>query len=247
MNYVYVPRPDARPAELPQFDTELPSLHVLPLEFPDYNAIDAVDSQNVIRWGLRNRLQTKRSGDVRDVLDWDVFTDWRLRPDPGQTTFSDVVSDLQFHPRTWLSLSSLERYDIDRGQFRMAFNSLTLRPNTDWHLRLGYLYLRDDFSGAPTAWGEGNNLLTSMLYLRLNEEWGLRLAHYYNIVERELEEQSYSLYRDFRSWTGALSFRLRENVGGKHEYTVAFTFSLKALPRYGVGDDTIMAPGRIGY
>jgi LPS-assembly protein len=225
----------------------LPSLHVLPLEYPDYNAIDAVDSQNVIRWGLRNRLQTKRNGEVRDVLDWEVFTDWRLDPQAGQTTFGDVVSDLQFHPRTWFSLRSLERYDLDRGQVRLAFNSLTLQPNTAWHLRLGYLYLRDDFSGTPTAWGEGNNLLTSMLYLRLNEEWGLRLAHYYDVRDNDLEEQSYSLYRDFRSWTGALSFRVREDVGGDQEYTVAFTFSLKALPRYRLGRDTIMAEDWLGY
>ena len=246
-NYVYVPRPSARPGELPQFDHDLPNLNLLPIDFPDYNAIDAVDSQNVIRWGLRNRLQTKRAGEVVDLLDWDVFTDWRLNPEPGQKTFSDISSDLKFHPRSWLALESRTRYDLDHGQVRMAFNSLTLQPDTTWNLKLGYFYLRDDFSAEPTAWGAGNNLFTSTLYLRVNENWGLRVSHYYDLIEHQLEQQTYTVYRDFRSWTGALSFRVRENVNDKEEFTIAFTFSLKALPRFSLGEDTIQSDHSLGY
>lgn len=246
-NYVYVPRPSARPGELPQFDHDVPNLNLLPIDFPDYNAIDSVDSQNVIRWGLRNRFQTKRDGQVTDLLDWDVFTDWRLQPEPGQTTFSDISSDLKFNPRSWLSLESLARYDLDAGQVRMAFNSITLQPNTTWNLKLGYFYLRDDFSAEPTAWGQGNNLFTSTLYLRVNENWGLRASHYYDLRDHKLEQQTYTVYRDFRSWTGALSFRARENVNDKTEYTVVFTFSLKALPRFTLGEDTIHTDHGFGY
>ncbi|MEY4384966.1 MAG: hypothetical protein RLY20_249 [Verrucomicrobiota bacterium] len=246
-NYVYVPRPDARPNELPQFDTDVPSLNLLPIEYPDYNAIDSVDSQNVIRWGLRNRLQTKRDGEIQDWLDWDVFTDWRLRPEAGQSTFSDIYSDLKFSPRSWLSLESINRFDIDHSRLNLSFQSITLKPDDVWNWRLGYFYLRDDFSSSPTAWGQGHELFTSTIYYRVNENWGLRLAHYYNIRENDLEEQAYSIYRDFRSWTGAISFRLRDNVNGREDYTVAFTFSLKALPRFGLGEDTIRNDRMFGY
>ena len=81
----------------------------------------------------------------------------------------------------------------------------------------------------------------------MNENWGLRASHYYDVREHKLEQQTYSLYRDFRSWTGALSFRARENVNNKEEYTIAFTFSLKALPRFGLGEDTIRADQTFGY
>lgn len=246
-NYVYVPRPSAQPGELPQFDYERPSLNLLPIEYPDYNAIDAIDSQNVIRWGLRNRFQTKRDGQVEDMLDWNVFTDWRLNPEPGQTTFSDIASDLSLRPRSWLILESRARYDIDHSQLRMAFNSLTLQPNTTWNWRLGYFYLRDDFSAEPTAWGEGHDLVTSTVFLRVNENWGLRASHYYDLREHRLQQQIYTLYRDFRSWTGAISFRTRDDVNGRDDYTIAFTFSLKALPRFGVGRDTIRADETFGY
>src|SRR5207248_1011837 len=59
INYVYVPNPSVPQRELPQFDTVLPSTRLLPIEFPDFNAIDAIDSANVLRLSLRNKLQTK--------------------------------------------------------------------------------------------------------------------------------------------------------------------------------------------
>jgi LPS-assembly protein len=40
MNYVYVPSPNVQPTNCRSFDTELPSLRLLPNEFPDYNSID---------------------------------------------------------------------------------------------------------------------------------------------------------------------------------------------------------------
>ena len=63
--------------QLPQFDRDLHSLRLRPIDFPDYNSIDTIDSRNVLRLGVRNRLQTKRLGEVDDVLNWELFTDWR--------------------------------------------------------------------------------------------------------------------------------------------------------------------------
>jgi LPS-assembly protein len=239
VNYVYVPRPSVGPANLPQFSHESPSLRLLPIEYPDYNAIDAVDSQNVIRLGLANKLQTKRDGQLEDLLRWDLYTDWRLRPGTNQTTFADLWSDLIFRPRNWLTLESQTRFDVDHGVCRMAFHNLTLAPNDTWSWSLGHWYLRDDLSGTPTALGLGNNLVTSSLFYRLNENWAFRASHFYEARLGRLQEQFYTAYRDFRSWTGALTFRVRDNGDRRPDYTVAFTFSLKAMPRFNVGADTV--------
>ena len=61
-----------------------------------------------------------------------------------------------------------------------------------------------------------------------------------------MQEQFYTVYHDFRSWTGALSFRMRDNNDGREDFTVAFTFSLKAFPRFGVGQDTVHPYDLIG-
>ena len=248
MNYVYVPRPNRFPGTSQMFDTELPSLRLLPIEFPDYNSIDSVDSQNTMRFGLRNRFQTKRDGEIGDFLYWDVYSDWRMRPRTGQRTFSDVFSDLVIRPRNWLSLESMTRYDIHDGLCRLSFHNLTLQPNETWSWGLGHLYVRDDFSASPTALKGGNSFLTSTLFLRMSENWGFRATHQYEVSEQWLQEQTYSIYRDLRNWTAALTFRIRDTrtTEGK-DYGVAFTFSLKASPRYKVGEDAVRPARLLGY
>lgn len=248
VNYVFVPKPSHLPGELPQFDTELPSLRLLPIHFPDYNAVDSVDSQSTVRLGVRNRFQTKRDGVVEDFLYWDLYSDWRLDPRAGQNTFSDIFSDVVFRPRTWLALESLTRFDIHDGVYRLSFHNLTLQPNDTWSWGIGHLYVRDDFSATPTALQDGNSFLTSTVFLRLNENWGFRAQHQYEVRESWLQQQTYSVYRDLRNWTCALTFRVRDprNSEGK-DYAVAFTFSLKAMPRVNVGEDAVRPSRLLGY
>ena len=51
-----------------------------------------------------------------------------------------------------------------------------------------------------------------------------------------MQEQNYAIYRDLRSWTAALTFAVRNGTAAAlDDFTVAFTFSLKASPRYGRG------------
>jgi len=264
VNYVFVPRPNVLPQQLPQFDSELPSLELLPLEFPEYNAIDQIGASDVLRLGLGNKIQTKRNGAVTDLLKWQVYTDWRLEQSldgatpprfsdgwwnpatrsgsldqTNLTRFSDVYSDLAFKPRSWITLESKTRFDVADGLWRMSFHTLTLEPNNIWSWSLGHFYVHTDDLNSRTGLGEGNALVTSTMYFRLNEDWGFRTQHYYDARTSSLVEQAYSIFRDLRSWTAALTFRVRENPQGPQDVGVTFTFSLKAFPRFGL-DDTRM-------
>ena len=253
MNYVFVPEPSDRPWELPQFDRDLHSLRLRPIDFPDYNSIDTIDSRNVLRLGVRNRLQTKRLGEVDDVLNWELFTDWRLETEAHEARFNDVYSDLELKPRSWLLLGSELRYDPNERLLNEANHTISLLPNDHWSLTLGHRYLRDwspdelkeRYPYDPffenvldEDWRWGNNLLYSRVYYRLNEEWGFRMIHQFEASDGTMEEQSYSLYRDFSSVTSALRFRLRDHRSGKNDFSVSLLFSLKALPSIGLGDDS---------
>jgi lipopolysaccharide assembly outer membrane protein LptD (OstA) len=246
VNYVYVPRPNYQPNQLPQFDSELPSLRLLPIEYPAYNSIDSIDTQNVIRFGLRNKLQTKREGHVEDFLYWEVQTDWRLHPQTNQTTFADLYSDLTLRPCSWITLQSQTRFDISTRQWRMSLHTLTFEPNNTWSWTLGHFYLRDDFRNSQTALGQGNNLITSSIFYRLNENWGLRAMHHFDTRNGRMQEQYYTVYRDMRSWTAALTAGLRDNGTGPKDFTIAFTFSVKAMPKFGVGSDTVRPYSLLG-
>jgi len=242
--YAYVPNPSQSPSQLPQFDSALPSLLLLPVQFPDYNNIDSIDSENVVRFGLRNTLQTKRDGQLDNLIDWNVMLDWRLTPgrDPNnldepfspQQNLSDLYSDFAFKPRSWIVFDSQSRYDINGGTLNLAFDQLTFTPNERWSWGFGYWYLRSGFDGFT----QSDNFITSSFFYRLNDNWGFRMRHEYNAADGQLQEQNYTIYRDMRSWTGALTFRVIDNSTGPTDYTVAFTFSIKAKPRFHVGDDT---------
>lgn len=234
VNYAFVPSPNRLPAKLPQFDGELASLRLLPIEFPDYNAIDAVDSQNVFRFSLRNTVQTKRNDRIDTLLNWALYTDWRVKPRAGQGTFSDAFSDLDFKPRDWLTLTSQNRYDINNGHIRIADHRATISPEDHWSLALGHRYVRNDpqFLGGP-----GNNLITTSFYYRINENYALRTRHFFEARDGRMEEQYYTLYRDFRSWVGALTLRVRELRNGSQDYTIGVTFNLKAFPRFKLDQD----------
>ncbi len=238
INYAYIPEPSTLPSALPRFDGELPSLRQQPIQFPNYNSIDSIDAQNVLRLGLRNKLQTKRgpNNTVQSFVDWNLFADWSINPRPAQT--SDLNSDLDLYPRDWISLRSFIRYNLDEGDFRLANHQVTLLPNDVWNLTFGHLYLRDE-PMYPVSWGEGNNVFYNTLYYRFNENWGVRLSHQFEARDGTLEEQSYTVYRDFRSWTGAFSFRVRDERDDPQDYTLAAILSLKAFPRFGLGDDTL--------
>jgi LPS-assembly protein len=232
-SYAFVPRPSTLPAQLPQFDSMLPSPLLLPIQLPDYNNIDSIDSENVIRFGLRNTLQTKRAGELENLLDWNVILDWRLHPKAGQGTFNDLYSDLAFRPRSWLTLESQTRYDINSSLLNFAYHQITFTPNERWSWSLGHVYSRAGFLDS------GDNLISSTMFLRVNDNWGFRTTHDFNAVDGRLQDQFYTVYRDLRSWTGALTFRVTDNGTGREDYTVGFSFSIKAHPRHRVGGDTV--------
>lgn len=251
VNYEFVPRPSTQPLQLPQFDSQLPGLMLLPVQFPDYNDIDSIRSENVVRFGVRNTLQTMRRGQLDTLLDWNLMLDWNLRPASQtnaifllpQQTFDDLYSDLVFKPRSWIALESQLRYDINDGKLNMSFHQLTLTPNDRWSWGIGHWYLRSGFLGTGEG---GENFITSTIFYRLNDNWGLRATHDFDAQSGRLQGQYYTLYRDFRSWTGALTFRVQDNGVGPTDYTVAFTFSLKAHPRYSLGSDTVEPDHLVG-
>jgi LPS-assembly protein len=243
-NYVFVPDPSTPPAQLSQFDGELPSLLLLPVNFPDYNSIDSIDTMNVMRFGLRNVLQTKRDGELQDLVNWNMMLDWRLDPKPGQSSLNDLYSQFSFRPRTWLTLESQLRYNIDDGNLNMSFHQITLAPNNRWSWGLGHWYLRGGTWGNGT-W-ETSDYLTSTFYYRLDDNWGVRMQHNFDFTTGRLQSQFYTLYRDMRSWTAALTFHVENNVNSSVDYTLAFQISLKASPSSSVGGDAVKSYRLVG-
>lgn len=230
LNYVFVPRPNKTPSDLPGYEYELAASRLLPIMYPDYNSIDQIDTQNALRIGLRNRLQTRRDGQVEDFLDWNIYTDWRLNPLEDQHDFADIFSDLIIRPRSWITLGSQLRMDIDDDVWRVINNSLTFNPETYWSVSLGHFYYLEP--GKTSKADRDSMLYTSFAY-RFNEDWSFGTRHYYDAKRGRFSDHSYTIYRDFRSWTGYLDLRMLDSEGTTREddFQISINFSLKAYPR----------------
>jgi hypothetical protein len=240
IDYAYVPAPNRSPSKLPQFDYQIPTLRLLPLEFPGYNSIDSIDKQNVLRLQLRNILQTHRKDGIEDLINWAVYTDWNLNPGTNHA-FEDIYSDLDIRPRSWLTFSSATRYDVPDSRWREAIERIFIEPTTALSISLGYYYLMNndpEFQSYPGQSVAGHNLFNFTLYYRMNENWGARITEQYEAQNGTLQQQMYSIYRDLRSWTSALSILMFQGPGQPADFTVLLTFSLKADPRYHLNSDS---------
>jgi len=235
-DYVYVPTASSH---VPQFDYQLPGLRLLPIDFPEYNSIDSISRQNVLRLMLRNKLQTKRKDRVEDLLNWVVYTDWNLTRGTNYT-FSDAYSDLEFRPRSWVTFNSSTAYDLANSRWREAIERVYIQPSTALSLSMGYYYLMNNDPEFQTYPGQnlpGHNLVDLSLYYRINENWGAHIAERFEAQNGSMQEQVYSIYRDLRSWTAALTISVSQGPGQATDFTAGVTFSLKAFPRYKMYSD----------
>lgn len=241
-NYIFVPDPSRNLDEIPQFDEILETYRMVPLDYPDYTAVDSIDSENVMRLGLRNRIQTERKrrdenqSRLVNLINWAMYTDWRLDPREDQTRFSDFYSSLGFAPRDWLSLTTENRVSTENGDMRESSNYLTLYPSPDWSFAFGYRFME---KRVIPDWPElySNNLFMGRFTVRLNENYAFRTRLQFEARDGTLEEQEYTLYRDMTSWVGALRFKVSENRNGPTDFSVSLGFQLKVMASPNLGGD----------
>jgi lipopolysaccharide assembly outer membrane protein LptD (OstA) len=242
-DYAYIPTASSH---VPLFDYQLPTLRLLPIDFPDYNSIDSIQSENVLRLMLRNKLQTKRRDGIEDLVNWAVYTDWNLNPGTNHA-FADLYSDLDLRPRSWITFNSTTVYDMPERRWREAIERVFIQPTTALSLSASYYYLMNNdpvFQTFPGQSLAGHNLIAFSLYYRINENWGAHIAERFEAQNGTMQEQIYSIYRDLRSWTAALTFRVNQGPGQPTDFTAGVTLSLKAFPRYKLNADSDR-PGQI--
>jgi len=243
-NYAYVPTPKVLPNELPQFDRRVPSLELEPIDFPDNNSIDTLGYRNVIRLSLFNLVQTKRSGTVQPFVSWQLYTDWNVGElETDQAPFSDVYSRLLIQPRTWFGYGTLLRYNVSESRVAEFDNLVRLTPNDVWSWTVGNRYLVAD----PELGMLDSSLFLSSVGYRMNENWSLRMSQQFEVRTQTMEAQYYTLSRDFRSWVGALTVRIRDNGTNGIDWTIGVGFQLKAANRKGALEPEYGPNRLLGY
>ncbi|MCX7826368.1 MAG: putative LPS assembly protein LptD [Verrucomicrobiae bacterium] len=232
VDYTYLPTPSTAPENLYQFDTtgrfdrNMATTRLLSNDMSAFDQIDAIDRMNVLRAGVRNKLQTKRGGQSVDIADLNIYGEWRAQRQGGQTTFSDIYSELEARPFSWLGLS-LDSRVSEKGKLKEMNSTISFINQNKWSIALSKLYIVDD----QGLYGGDSDLYAMSTHWTITENWAVRTLHYYEARHSLLQYQSYSIVRDFHDWELSLNFNAWDSTGsGNSEYEVFLMMTLKALP-----------------
>jgi LPS-assembly protein len=227
-SFVYT---NENPDQILQFDRYTRSTQAPPIDFPQFNAIDALDNWSIVRLGVRNRFQTRRDNMTMNWLELDTFFDVNLdRPDFGNASeiaddgsFSNVYNRLRWQPLPWVGLAINAQLPLLDNGFTEINTSLGFMISRNATLSIGQRYL----NGNPQF--QDSNLATLGGYVRVNDHWGVSFAETYEFQDSTLESQTYQVHRDLSSWVASLGVNVRDN-GGEEEFGLLLTFTLKDLP-----------------
>ena len=212
--------------ELLQFDRRLPTTQLLPINFPQYNSLDAIDEATDVRIGVRNRLQTKRDALTFNWLEVDTFFQVNAYDPSYQSKVSNVFNQVTFRPLPWMNAtvdSQLPVFNGKRG-FTEIDTSLSIMPTSNLNLVVSHRYLDNN------PFFANSSLLRFNVYYRIDENWGAGFSERYEFADHILQAQSYTVYRDLTSFVASLGLTVRDN-NGVNDYGFLLNFTLKGVPK----------------
>lgn len=190
-----------------------------------YTAIDEFNSWNILRFGARNHLITRRDGQSHEWLFLDTYIDRYMDDPEGARSWSNLYNDLTWQPLPWIGVDVESQIPVfDNGS---GFSELSTRvrfmPNENMEFSIGYRHLQDH----PVLLD--SNRIELGTYIRLSENWGVGSRHIFEMDDGTLEQQQYSVHRDFGNWVAGVGITARDNRF-QDEFGIIFSLSLKDLP-----------------
>jgi len=225
VNYSGVYNFGPSPSDIYQFDRVVESTQLLPLNFPQFTAVDSIDTWNIVRIGARQRLQTRRDNRTHQWFSLDTFMDLNLDSPYSDAPVSNVFNVIGFRPVPWAGLSVVSQLPVTDQGFTEVNTSLSFMPTRDLQFGIGHRYIDgNDFFA-------DNSQLNFSTYWRINDQWALSFYEQYEFVSEVLQYQRYLVHRDLSSWIASLGAELRDNEGGDQEWGFLFVMTLKDAPQ----------------
>ena len=196
-----------------------------PLQTSSFTAIDEIESWNILRFGARNHLITRRDGQSHEWLFMDTYIDKYLDDPEGNREWSNLYNDIRWQPLPWLGLDLETQVPLLEGGsgFSEINTRLRFMPSRDMELSLAYRHLNSH----PVLLDSDRIELGT--YVRLAENWGIGTRHTFEMDDGVLEVQQYTLHRDLGNWVFGMGVTHRDNRF-EDEFGVIFSLSLKDFP-----------------
>jgi len=221
ITYLYQAKPTFPASDLNQFDS----------------AIDDLYRIHEFQLGLENEIQTKRNGQVVDLLRVLTTVNYGLKGTTGHRGFNPYDTQLDFDPTDWLAFHNDNEYDFHAGHFNSDNFDAEIH-STGWAFSLGSRYSRY----------QGDQLTTEWDYT-INPKWRFKLYNSFPLTDATsgntttAYEHEITLTRDLHEWE--MDLTIDNQQGNGSEFYILFR--LKALPDQKLNLlNTNFAPSRPG-
>ncbi|MDP2912838.1 MAG: LptA/OstA family protein [Candidatus Omnitrophota bacterium] len=211
-----------------------------------FDGIDSIGTANGANFALENRLQTKRfvngaftSVDLATFIASTpysfVLKKKSLAYKNHTAKFQSVDLQLELLPYSWLSAVSKMSVNTKNYAVRTETTDLAATFGENLSLGIGHRYEKADQFNK-------NNWLNAQVVYKINEKWKVQAYEMFN-VDKSVEEQQYTVYRDLHCWQAEFTIRTR-----KHPRELGFwlVFTMKAFPDYPIGYRRSYAQPRFG-
>ena len=204
MTYLYQAKPTFPASRLNQFDA----------------AIDNLYRIHQFTFGLENKLQTKRKGEIVDLIRLLITTNYGLKGTTGRRAFNPFDSTLDFNPTDWLTFHNTNEFDYHAGHWNSENFDGTIH-GLGWSFSLGSRWTRQNSQQLTTEWD-----------YTINPKWKFKIYNTFPLSQAtngnisSARENEYVLTRDLHEWEMDLSVDSLEKNGT----TFYILFRLKAFP-----------------
>ncbi len=146
LSYRYIPDAGKGSDWIPPIDRSTFTNYLPIMELGDMRALDQLQAENVVRFGLHNTLQTRDAQyGSRDLLTLNLDDDFRFQRAPGQADFSDIHTEFVAKPAHWLEVRLEDAVSSERFAQRAIDSSVTFREGQVWLASFGVGYLSDRY------------------------------------------------------------------------------------------------------
>jgi LPS-assembly protein len=225
----YAPAPTVSPNDIRGFDNRLYSTQLQPIDWTQYNSIDSIDRQAVVRFGVWNKIQTKRDGQNYDLVTLQTYADadfdHNFSAATPDSTLSNLFNKLTFNPTPQLSFQSTSALAVDGNSYNEIDNSATWSPDPSLKLTGG-----DSYITHSSVFGDSNQVTLDLFY-RMNEHWQFEGQEQLEATTGHLQLQQYTVYRDLDAWQLGMTYSDSE-LNNQSDRSVYLSLTLKAFPKY---------------
>ncbi|MBQ7722649.1 MAG: LPS-assembly protein LptD [Kiritimatiellae bacterium] len=162
INYTFIPEPNLRPFELPQFDS-----------------IDKLDKANFARVGLRQYLQRKVDNKTVNRIDADIYGIYDIEDAHGESGLRTLGIDSEFRPTDSIKVELDATYDANESEIDYVDLWMTLWQGDRWEAA-GEFYYRPDICAQYTG----------ALKFNFSEQWGAKIYARFDSELSRMEEIS---------------------------------------------------------